>query len=267
MEEDYVHGYSEIEAGRLHDQAQTLAQLLHGDTRYQPDTAVLEIGCGVGAQTAILARNSPLAQFTAIDVSDDSVKQARKLLTELGCGNVDFVVADVFDLTFAEESFDHLFVCFLLEHLADPLRALANMKKVLKKGGSLTVIEGDHGSCFFHPDSPDARFAVNCLIQSQAAAGGDALIGRKLYPILQEAGFSEVTVSPRMVYADGNRPDLVEGFTKSTFTAMVAGAREKILSLGLANEERFDKGIKDLYRTAEPDGVFCYTFFKALAFR
>ena len=102
MEEDYVHGYSEIEAGRLHDHAQTLAQLLHGDTRYQPDTAVLEIGCGVGAQTAILARNSPLAQFTAIDVSDDSVKQARKLLTELGCGNVDFVVADVFDLTFAE---------------------------------------------------------------------------------------------------------------------------------------------------------------------
>lgn len=102
-------------------------------------------------------------------------------------------------------------------------------------------------------------------MELQARAGGNALIGRQLYPLLSEAGFCSVQVSPRMVYVDAGKPDLVEGFTKKTFTAMIEGIRESAVSAGMIDPSDFDKGITDLYRTTEQDGVFCYTFFKAVA--
>ena len=66
-----------------------------------------------------------------------------------------------------------------------------------------------------------------------------------------------------MVYVDSSKPELVEGFTRNTFTAMIQGIRKASLESGIMSEADFDKGIADLYRTAESDGVFCYTFFKA----
>jgi SAM-dependent methyltransferase len=239
--------------------------MLHHDTRYQAGSTVLEAGCGIGAQTIFLAANSPGARITSVDVSEDSLELAAAALAREGHDNVVFRQADIFDLPFEKESFDHVFICFLLEHLPDPPAALACLKEVLREGGSMTAIEGDHGSCFFHPDSEYARQAIKCLIDAQGRLGGDALIGRRLYPLLEEAGFSGIRVSPRMVYADSSRPELVEGFTRNTFTAMVEGARERALALGLATAEEFDRGIRDLYRTSEPDGTFCYTFFKATA--
>jgi hypothetical protein len=66
-----------------------------------------------------------------------------------------------------------------------------------------------------------------------------------------------------MVYVDSSRPHLVEMFTRRTFTAMIEGVREVALGAGLISAQRFDEGIRALQRTAEHDGVFCYTFFKA----
>ena len=88
---------------------------------------------------------------------------------------------------------------------------------------------------------------------------------RKVAPLLAEAGFRDVRVSPRMVYVDASRPGLVEGFTRNTFIAMVEGVREKALSLGLVDEGTWEKGIAGLRRTTAPDGIFCYTFFKGFA--
>jgi SAM-dependent methyltransferase len=264
-EDGYVHGYTDREGRRLHDQAAALADLLHGDTFYGEGASVLEAGCGVGAQTAILCAKSPLARFTSVDVSGASIELARGLLA--GAGNVTLSVADVFDLPFEDGSFDHVFCCFLLEHLAEPARALLCLKRVLREGGSITVIEGDHGSSFFHPRSERASSAVDCLVESQARLGGNALIGRELYPLLSEAGFRDVSVSPRMVYVDGGTPGLAEGFTRNTFSAMVEGARDVSIELGLTGAAEFDAGVRDLYRTAEPDGVFCYTFFKGVGWK
>ena len=264
MSKAYVHGYDPREALRLQDQATTLVELLHSDTAYPEGDTVLEAGCGVGAQTATLARNSPKALITSIDVSETSVAEARKAVRAAGLSNVTLRQADIFDLPFAPGSFDHVFLCFVLEHLARPAEALKALQGVLKVGGSITVIEGDHGSAYFYPDSEFARKAVRCQVELQARAGGNALIGRALYPLLREAGFDEVRVSPRMVYVDSSKPELVEGFTRRTFTAMVEGVRKPSIANGLISEADFDRGIDDLYRTAESDGVFCYTFFKAV---
>ncbi|OPY25333.1 MAG: hypothetical protein A4E28_03195 [Methanocella sp. PtaU1.Bin125] len=264
---DYVHGYSDRERSRLRDQANTLAGILHHDTVYPAGSRVLEAGCGVGAQTIILAEHSPGAAVTSVDLSPASVEKARSLARQNGIRNVDFQVADIFRLPFGDGTFDHVFVCFVLEHLPRPVEALAALKRVLKPGGTITVIEGDHGSCCFHPESLEATRAIRCLVDLQRSAGGNALIGRELYPLIASAGFRDVRVSPRMVYVDASRPGLVEGFTMNTFTAMVEGVRGPALASGLIDETTWDKGIAGLYRTTASDGVFCYTFFKGTAIK
>jgi ubiquinone/menaquinone biosynthesis C-methylase UbiE len=264
---EYVHGYSPRENERLIDQATTLTELLHNDTKYPPGANVLEAGCGVGAQTITLVKNSPETNFTCVDISEDFLKAARNRIESAGYKNAVFQQADIFNLSFPDNHFDHIFVCFVLEHLKKPLEALLHLKAKLKTGGTMTVIEGDHGSAYFHPDSELARRTIQCLIDLQAQKGGDSLIGRRLYPLLNSAGFNNLSVSPRMVYVDSSKPELVEGFTKNTFTAMVEGVENEAISTGLMDSAAWKKGIKDLYRTTEPDGTFCYTFFKAVAYK
>lgn len=259
----YVHGYDPRENIRLRDQASTLVDLLHADTAFPAGSRVLEAGCGVGAQTVTLARNSPEALITSVDISEASIAEARRKIEGANLSNVQFQKADIFNLSFAPCSFDHVFVCFVLEHLARPVEAVSALKKVLKPGGTITVIEGDHGSAYFYPDSDAAHRAIQCQVELQRRAGGNAMIGRELYPLLRRAGFVCVRVSPRMVYVDSGKPELVDGFTRKTFTAMVEGVRDSALASGLLEQGTFDRGIRDLYRTAEDDGVFCYTFFKA----
>ncbi len=267
MSDTYVHGYHRRENERLHDQAGTLVDLLHVDTSYPAESMVLETGCGVGAQTVTLAGRSPDARFTSIDVSAESVAEATRRAEAAGLTNVEFRQADIFALPFAPESFDHVFVCFVLEHLSQPAEALGILRQVLRPGGTLTVIEGDHGSAYFHPDDPAAHVAIRCQVEMQRQAGGDALIGRQVYPLMVEAGFDDVRVSPRMVYVDASRPDLVDGFTRKTFTAMIEGVREPAIAAGLAEPATFDAGVRALHRTTEADGVFCYTFFKGVGER
>jgi trans-aconitate methyltransferase len=256
-----VHGYDARANERLHDQAAALVDLLHHDTAYPAGSRVLEAGCGVGAQTVTLVARSPEARFTSVDVSAESIAEARRRTR--GAPNVEFVHADIFALPFAPASFDHVFVCFVLEHIARPVQALRALTGLVRPGGSVTVVEGDHGSAYFHPDSAAAQEAIQCQVELQRRAGGDSEIGRRIYPLMIESGVAGVEVSPRMVYVDASRPDLVDGFTHKTFTAMVEGVRDQALAAGLIVPERFDAGIEALYGT----DVFCYTFFKGVGHR
>jgi SAM-dependent methyltransferase len=260
----YVHGRSARESERLDYQASRLADLLHAGTHYPSGSTVLEAACGVGAQTVILARNSPGATFISIDISDKSLAAAEERVRREDISRVTFHQADIYHLPFPPSSFDHVFVCFLLEHLPDPLLGLQRLRKVLKPGGSITVIEGDHGSALFYPDSAAARAVIQCLIDLQARAGGNALVGRELWHLLNEAGFSDTMVLPRPVYADAGMPESGEA-VKNIFIAMVEGIREKALESGMLMPDEWDQGIRDLYRTTKKDGAFCYTFFKAVA--
>ena len=266
MNADYVHGYNERESIRLEDQANCLSDLLHEDSIFPKGSTILEAGCGVGAQTRIIAPKNPESKFVSIDISEESVHQANALITSLNIHNVEFQTGNILKLKFQEESFDHIIVCFVLEHLPNPKEAMTALKKVLKKGGTITLIEGDHGSTFFYPYSHYAQSAINAQVKLQSENGGNAFIGRQLYPLLLDSGFKNCKVSPRMVYVDSSKPDFVEGFTKNTFTAMIEGIKEKVHKNAIMDAESFDRGVQDLYRTTQIDGVFCYTFFKGIGF-
>jgi len=154
----YVHGYQAAEGARLQDQAETLVELLHGDTRYPEGARVLEAGCGVGAQTITLARNSQGAQFISVDISAASLAAAAHATHAAGIGNVAFIEADIANLPFEAASFDHIFVCFVLEHLPQPAAALQTLSRLLRPGGTVTVIEGDQARPIsIHTATPPKR--------------------------------------------------------------------------------------------------------------
>ncbi len=260
----YIHGYSVEESLRLVDQANSISDFLHYDSFWEEGSLVLEAGCGVGAQTRTIAALNPSSHFIAIDIATSSLKKAQEMLNENSLDNVELQQADIFSLPFKDGYFDHVFICFVLEHLSKPEQSLKELYRVLKPGGTITVIEGDHGSTFFYPDSAVARKTIDAQVRLQQKNGGNANIGRQLHPLLSSCNFSEIAVSPRQVYVDDSKPKLLEGFIKNTFTAMIKGISEESLAQGIIDKHSLEEGIKDLYRTAEGGGTFSYTFFKAI---
>ena len=262
----YVHGYSPRETQRLQEQSGILEELLHSDTYYPAGSKVLEAGCGVGGQTVILSRRSPEADFVSIDISEASLDKAKANIEEEGVSNVRFQQMDIMNLSFDDESFDHIFVCFVLEHLGKPLENLLGLKRVLKPGGTITVIEGDHGSCFWYPETPASLKVWDCMIKAQQYLGHDPLVGRRLYPLLMEAGFDLKDVSPRWVYADALNPVLLDGMVNKIIVPMTQTARGHSLEMELVDETIWEKGIADLERSGiPPEGTFFYTWFKGVA--
>ena len=83
----YVHGYSDREAMRLNDQADTLDNIIHNDTIFSEASFVLEAGCGVGAQTKIIATKNPDSRFLSVDLSEDSIIEAKKIIEALNISN------------------------------------------------------------------------------------------------------------------------------------------------------------------------------------
>jgi len=263
--DDYIHGYSENETQRLYDQANSIATFLHWDSKWEAGSMILEAGCGVGAQTKIIASQNPDCQFIGVDISKKSLAVAKQLVSDLNLANVDFVEGDLTNLSFPDQTFDHIFLCFVLEHVKNPLVILKELKRVLKPNGTITAIEGDHGSTYFYPDSIAARKAIQAQVKLQKQKGGNANIGRSLYPLLEKAGFQEIAVTPRQIYVDDSKPALVQGFTLDTFTAMIKGIAEEAIAQKVISEVEFWEGIQDLGKTASGGGTFCYTFFKGVA--
>jgi ubiquinone/menaquinone biosynthesis C-methylase UbiE len=261
----YVHGYSERESQRLEEQSEILEKLLHEGTLYKPYEHILEAGCGVGAQTVIMAKRNPDCFITSIDISHDSLAKAQAKVKSEGFNNVAFQQADIHDIKFEPNSFDHVFVCFVLEHLSNPNEALLQLKKVLKPGGTITVIEGDHEACIWNPSTNASKLTWQAMIKSQQMLGHDPNIGRRLYPILEKAGFSIEFAEPRWIYTDGNNPKLADGMVNKIIVPMVKTAHDFAIKNSLIDEITFQQGIVDLENSAvAPEGTFFYTWFKAV---
>jgi ubiquinone/menaquinone biosynthesis C-methylase UbiE len=142
----YVHGYDERANERLHDQAQTLLELLHADTTYPAGSRVLEAGCGVGAQTVTLGQRSPDARFVSIDVERASVDEAQARVRAAGLANVELHQADIFALPFRDKTFDLAYSIGVLHHTPDPRQAFAQLPRILRPGGKLSITVYDAGN-------------------------------------------------------------------------------------------------------------------------
>jgi len=258
----YIHGYSEREAERLSDQAAILRPFLHRDLRFPAGSRVLEPGCGSGRQSLALLEDNPGIHLTCLDVDAGQLDLARERLAGWE-RSLCFVHGDLGRDPLTGEVFDHAFVCFLLEHLKRPETALARLRGMLRAGGTLTLIEGDHGSFRFQPETPASRAVWDALVAEQRRLGGDPMIGRRLRGLMSAAGFSDVSVAPILIYADGGDPVLREGFMRRIIVPMVEGVRARVLAEGF-DARLWERGIEDLLAADSGDGSCYYLFFEAV---
>jgi len=109
---------------------------------FRRDLAFLKQDVAWEHRPSLWPRNSPQAMITAVDISEASAGEARRRVAAAGLANVQVLQGDIFNLLFQPESFDHLFICFVLEHLSRPVEALCILMDFVKPGGTITAIEG-----------------------------------------------------------------------------------------------------------------------------
>jgi ubiquinone/menaquinone biosynthesis C-methylase UbiE len=192
-EETYTHGHhdSVLRSHRWRTAQNSAAYLL---PHLRPGLDLLDVGCGPGTITADLATLVAPARLRGVDASADVIDAARRTAAERGI-EVDFSVGDAYALEFADTTFDVVHAHQVLQHLADPVAALVEWKRVLKPGGLLAARDSDYGAFAWYPAEPllDRWMA---LYQDLARAnGGEPDAGRHMLAWAHRAGFTNVTTT------------------------------------------------------------------------
>src|SRR5581483_1694022 len=191
----YVHGYATPEQERLVAQAEHWRELIRDGAPLAPGTRLLEVGCGVGAVLAVLGREYPGVRLSGVDIEQRQLDFARGHLARAGV-EATLTRADALALPFADESFDHVWMMWFLEHVPDPPAALREARRVLAPGGAITAIEVDYATCRVEPSTPAVEALLDAMVRGMAASGwSDA--GTRLPGWLDEAGFHDVEPGER----------------------------------------------------------------------
>jgi len=193
---EYVHGYGTREQQRLVEQAEHWRHRLIADgTVLEPGTRLLDVGCGVGAVLAVLGQEFPGVQLLGVDIEAAQLAFARGHLDRSGV-DATLLEGDALALPFDDESFDHVWMMWLLEHIRDAPAALREARRVLVPGGKITAIEVDYSTAHAEPATPAIEALIRAMVQAMASSGwSDA--GTRLPGWLGEAGFRDIDEGER----------------------------------------------------------------------
>ncbi len=263
----YVHGFTRAEQERLKRQARFLEHRIHDRLPFWKARRLLEIGCGVGAQTEILLRHFPDLHVTGIDASETNLERARENLAALSWaeGRYDLSVEDAGRLSFGVDSFDSAFLCWLLEHVEDPMRVLSEVRRVLRPGSSVVVTEVQNATFFIDPYSPHTMAYWLAFNDHQLELGGDPFVGAKLGNLLLAVGYQDITTKVRNIHLDNRAPGERAEFLAFWTELLLSGA-PGLAAAGKVSEETVEGMKEELGRVAhDPNAVFFYAFIQARA--
>ncbi|MEU6233429.1 methyltransferase domain-containing protein [Kitasatospora sp. NPDC047058] len=191
----YTHGHQEsvLRSHRSRTAADSAAYLV---PHLRPGQAVLDVGCGPGTITADLAELvGPGGRVVAVDTSAEVLEAAAAHVAGRGLSNIVFVVADVHGLPCADGEFDVVHAHQVLQHVADPVAALREMRRVTAEGGVVAARDVDYASMTWYPEVPELDRWLELYRRIARANGGEPDAGRRLLSWARAAGFAEVTAS------------------------------------------------------------------------
>jgi ubiquinone/menaquinone biosynthesis C-methylase UbiE len=192
----YIHGYTRDEQDRLVAQAEYWRDsLILPGLSVRPGDQLLEIGCGAGAVLGVIGQAFPQLRLAGIDLSTEQIVYAREHLQRLGHAQADLRTGDATQLPWPDASFDHVYMMWFLEHVADPRPFLAEARRVLRPGGRIAVTETDYSMFHVHPPLPDVDYLSDAQ-RSLFTRNGQPAMGRALGARLAAAGFTAVASRP-----------------------------------------------------------------------
>lgn len=263
----YIHGFSPTEQARLVRQARMFETSLFSHIDLSDATRLLEVGCGVGAQTEILLRRFPQLHVTGVDRSAAQLAAAERNLgaTAWCATRYELRQADATDLPFGERSFDAAYLCWVLEHMPSPARVLSEVRRVLNPGATIYVTEVLNSSFFLDPYSPHLLRYWMAFNDHQYDAGGDPFIGAKLGNLLLAGGYHDVVTEVKTIHLDnrqpGRRKHMIEFWEE-----LLLSAAEPLLASGKVDEATVAGMRRELQAVRnDPNAVFFFAFVQARA--
>lgn len=264
--QDYLHGFDRKEQDRLLHQARFLEPFVYAGIDLEFQKELLEVGCGVGAQTEILARRFPELKITGVDLSADQLRVAEKVLQErIWEGRVKLYRQDAQKLALKKKDYDAAFLCWFLEHVPDPLLVLKKTIKHLRPGAKIYCSEVFNQTLFMEPYSPAYLKYWFEFNDYQWTINGHPFIGAQLGHLLKEAGFVDIKTELRPFHFDSREPEKRAAFTEYFFNILLS-AEKTLLAEGRVTKETIAQMKKEVkaVQTA-PGAVFHYAFFRATA--
>jgi ubiquinone/menaquinone biosynthesis C-methylase UbiE len=263
----YVHGFTAAEQQRLLRQARFLEHRIHDRLPFQRARRLLEIGAGVGAQTEILLRHWPDAHVTGVERSPANLEAARARLGQLGwaANRYELVEQDAQSLSFGADSFDAAFLCWILEHVGDPMRVLSEVRRVLRAGSPVVVTEVQNASFFLDPYSPHTLAYWMAFNDHQLELGGDPFVGAKLGNLLLGMGYRDIHTDVRTVHLDNRAPAERAEFVAYWTDLLLSGA-DGLIAASKIEAATVEGMRRELATVAhDPNAVFWYSFVQARA--
>jgi ubiquinone/menaquinone biosynthesis C-methylase UbiE len=265
-EKNYLHGYSREEEDRLIRQSEFLEASVFKKIDFKNQTHVIEVGCGVGAQLKILGQRFPHLHLTGVDHSTTQIARAEQTLAFIK-ERVRLQQADGSLLPFADKSFDGAFLCWVLEHVPEPVNLLKELRRVLKHGGVLFVTEVFNCSLFTSPKGLALLRFWEVFNRFQEELGGHPNIGGHLGNFLTTAEFSSIATYPVQLQMDRRLPCPVQraefmNYWREVFLSVVP----QLQAVGRLDEDLVQAMLLDLQKIeADPDGIFYVTAIQARA--
>ncbi len=263
----YLHGFSPVEQERLRKQAKFAEHTIYQNINFSANKKVLEVGCGVGAQSEILLRRFPNLHLTGIDFNEKQLKAAKAHLGNLAFAKdrYDLHQMDGGDLKFDSQSFDGAFLCFVLEHVPDPKRVLSEIRRVLAPGGILYATEVLNSSFFLDPYSPNVLKYWMAFNDYQYDQKGDPFIGGKLGNLMMQIGFQNIETEVKTWFLDNRRPsqrkEIIEFWSE-----LLMSAADQLVEAKYVSQETVNGMKKEMSVVAnDPNAVFFFSFIQAKA--
>ena len=263
--EQYTMGYGPAAVGLM---ATRSAQSHAGFflSHLKTGMSVLDCGCGPGTVTLGFAELVAPGQVVGTDIEESQVALGGATALSRNLSNVRFEVANLYELPFADGSFDAVFMSAVLGNLQEPLRGLREAYRVLKPGGVIGVKEFDHGGDIVYPDEPAMAKYDELYRRLRSEYGHDPEGGRKIGVRLFEVGFREIRMSAS--YESLSDPKTLRGAAQVFIGLLAEGWSEAFQSRGWATTADI-KAMSDAWlRFAEsPGALFVSAWCEAIAFK
>lgn len=262
----YLHGFTKDEQDRLYKQARVHEDIIFNNIDFKEQNNVIEIGSGVGAQTQILLERFPHLHIDCIDASPAQIKRASQTLKKsIDAKKVKIHQADAMQLPFPDEQYDGAFICWLLEHVQNPIGVLEEARRVLKSGGIIYCNEVLNSTFYLHPYSPHTLKYWFEFNDYQWSIKGDPFVGGKLANYMIKAGYQNITTKVLTHQYDNRTPKKRAAFLEYWANLLLSGA-PGLLENGRVTQDTVE-GMRNELMTLrnDPDSVIFYSWILARA--
>ena len=254
----YSHAGKIEEVARLEAQGKVYSRLLEKEMDLldlKPGMRVLDAGCGTGVVTRRMAIRVSPGEVHGVDIDPLFVEEARKVAAKERASNIEFSLGNVDDLKFEDRFFDLSYCRLVLMHVRNPVKTVAELRRVTKSGGIVAVSDQDDGGIIVYPELPKMMKMFSKYGTWAKNRGENRYIGRKLFSIMERAGLSPITIYPFPIHATQQNPRMLEMLI-SVPVQIVETSKDDMIKRGVAVAEDYSEAEKEVQEFLSDPGAF-----------